>query len=703
MRRKKRYLSVLMIVTALIMMQLPVSEADAATSASDFRIEGSTLVKYRGSEKNVTIPDTVEVIGGSAFEDDKNIELVVLPNSVRRIEAYAFWGCDNLDTVVLGNGLKEVGDYAFAGCYGLKQMSIPANISSIGILAFGDCIHMTDISIPPETSFIHETAFNGCVRLTIHCEEGSAADEFAADFYERQSQMPEFEDVPDSVPDQPGPVTETPQPEPTQAPPVEEAGNLLGSTHVVGNRAVVFVDSTQSQVLGQEEKDKEEPPLLTDLSGYDFNGGIPKYTIVDKNLIADQAYYKNAEITDVVPPAGIREIGEFAFARSSARSVVLPEGLEKIDYGAFYHCDNLNSVTLPETIMSVEPQAFACTPWVDSFLRGEGDSASDFLIEGGVLIAYRGNESNVTIPEGVRVIAGEACKGHSELVSITLPDSLQVVGEAAFLDCGSLEQILFGGNLKSVKDRAFEGTKLEAVLLPSSVEAMGIRAFGDAVVTFEGEEPEHTYESSASRLSNTAYRDYSSLEEQTPGLTVVGLEGASAVLSDMDRSYTLTIRQPDVKSTMENACLRALRFLPPEDMPVYEFILTDESGIPLTKLGKQKLTVTLPVPEGLKGAELRLFSLDKNGQLELVEAEHVLADGVEALIFQTSFVSQFGVVKTGEMEEGVLMEAEAWVENLSPPEDMSASAPGMLPVCAGGVVLTGGIVLLVQSFGKKKV
>ena len=55
MRRKKRNLGVLMVYMALLMMLLPVSEAGAQSSASDFRMEGSTLVKYRGTEKNVSI------------------------------------------------------------------------------------------------------------------------------------------------------------------------------------------------------------------------------------------------------------------------------------------------------------------------------------------------------------------------------------------------------------------------------------------------------------------------------------------------------------------------------------------------------------------------------------------------------------------------------------------------------------------------
>ena len=115
MRRKKRIFGVLMIVAALIIMQLPVSEADAATSASDFVIQAGTLLKYRGFEKDVTIPGTVEVISKDAFEQNTNIESVFIPNSVKRIEPYAFWWCDNLHTVTLGTGLTEVGDYAFAG------------------------------------------------------------------------------------------------------------------------------------------------------------------------------------------------------------------------------------------------------------------------------------------------------------------------------------------------------------------------------------------------------------------------------------------------------------------------------------------------------------------------------------------------------------------------------------------------------------
>lgn len=58
MKRKKRISGVLLTLAALVIMQLPMAEADASTSASDFQIEGSTLKRYRGTDKNVSVPDT---------------------------------------------------------------------------------------------------------------------------------------------------------------------------------------------------------------------------------------------------------------------------------------------------------------------------------------------------------------------------------------------------------------------------------------------------------------------------------------------------------------------------------------------------------------------------------------------------------------------------------------------------------------------
>ena len=627
----------MLIITALLIMQLPVSEADAATSASDFKMEGKTLVKYLGRESDVSIPNTVEVIGTGAFEDNSKLEKVTIPSSVKAIEAYAFWGCENLDTVVLGNGLTEVGDFAFANCMGLTKMSIPDNISSIGIHAFADCVNMTDITIAPEVTNIHETAFDGCYRLTIHCEPGTIAADFAESFYEKQKEMPEYEDVSNYTPDD---TKEDDTEEVVVSEP--ESGGLLASTKIVGTQAVIFVDNTSLEV--QTQADGIENGVILGGNGFVPGEGdsVPKYTIVDGTIIADQAYYRNQTLKDIAIPEGICEIGQFSFARSSATEVSIPDGVQKIGYGAFYHCDDLTKVSLPETIMLVEPKAFSHSAWVDHFLE-TGDS--DFLISGGVLVAYRGTSGTVTVPEGVRIIAGEAFFGHAEINELILPDSLISIGEGAFEGCSSIHTLIVGENLQQIKDRAFYGCPLSQVKLPASVTEMGINCFEDnVIINYEGEIPDSTHELSAERLSNESYRVYPDGED-TPGVQVNGMEGATATLEGALRSYTLTMEEIQVSADMEDAYYRCFQDSLAADSYCYSVCLNDSSGIPITKTGKQQLQITLPVPEALKDRSVQLFCLDRNGQLEAITSQRVKIDGVDCVRFDLCFLSE--VVMTG--------------------------------------------------------
>ena len=697
MKKRKRLFGAFLVILALIIMQLPVSEADAATSsASDFKMEGSTLVKYRGTEKNVSIPDTVEIIAKGAFEDNTNVELVVVPNSVKRIEGYAFWGCDNLDTVVLGRGLTAVADYAFAGCKGLKQMTIPSNVTSIGVQSFGDCVNLKDIAIPPETTYIHETAFDGCYQLTIHCDAGSAADVFAKDFYEKMKEMAEYQDVPNYDPSEDiqgnsQPATPTPTPVVSPAPDYP-AGEEIGSTKVVGNQAVVFIDASSLDVLNAEYNISMLQTPAADFSAGTMEGGIPKFTIVDGSVVADQAYYRNTELVTVTLPAGIREIGQFSFARSTLKEIVLSQGVETISYGAFYHCDDLKTVQLPETVMNIEPKAFGYTGWVQDFLNGS-TGEGDFLISGGVLVAYRGTATAVNVPEGVRVIAAEVFLGHNEITSVVMPRSLKVIGEGAFEDCTSLSEINLNLGLEQIKDRAFLNCKAELVRVPSTVRTVGLRAFENTDTDYAMHEPAATYEITASRLSNEAYRaPEPDADAVAAGVVVDVPDGASAILEGAARSYVLQITESNNAASTVRAFQRAFGSGLPEGTWVYDMQLTDNSGIPLTKLGRQILTVVLPLPDSLKGHELRLFALDRNGQLEELAAELVTVDGQAAVRFQTNFLSQICLCPTG-AAAGELIEINVDMESLSaPPEtsinDMSAGKAAKF-IISGAVMLTG--------------
>lgn len=423
MNHKKWVVALALIATALILTHLPVSEADAAASASDFQIEGSTLTKYRGSDERVTIPDTVEVVGESAFENNQKVQLVVVPKSVKRMDAYVFWGCDNLEEVVLGKGLTSVDEYAFSGCTGLKQITIPENVQSIDAQAFAGCTNLTDIYIPDTVTSIADDAFLNCDNVTIHADEGSVAAKFAQKLAEQKSQSPLVTAAPSATggtsdvqaTTEPAP-TETPTPAPTPVP-----GNVLGSTFVVGNHAMVMMlpeEETVQQGYTEPETGQETSGESQDITAETEDGKIPEWK-----------YYRDQSIKAVSIPEGTTEIGRFAFSRSSAESVTFPEGVTTIDYAAFYHCDDLNSVILPDTVTRVEAKAFTHTGWMDDF---EENSMDDYLISGDILVAYKGDLPEVTIPDGVRVIADEVFRSHTELKKVHLPASVTNIGDSAF-------------------------------------------------------------------------------------------------------------------------------------------------------------------------------------------------------------------------------------------------------------------------------
>lgn len=425
MNHKKWMAVIALAVTALILTHLPVSEADAAASASDFQTQGSTLVKYRGTEERVTIPDTVEVVGESAFENNQKVQFVVITKSVKRLDAYVFWGCNNLEEVVLGKGLTAVDEYSFAGCTGLKQITIPENIQSIDAQAFAGCVNLTDIYIPATVTGIAEDAFLNCDNVTIHADEGSVAAQFAQKLAEQKNRDPLVTAAPVQTPtavSRPDtqattePVsTATPAPVATPVP-----GNVLGSTIIVGNHALVMVHPGEEKVQqGYTEPEAgQETGEEQDITAETENGKIPEWM-----------YYRNQSVSAVTIPEGTTEIGRFAFSRSSLRTVTIPEGVTVIDYAAFYHCDNLDNVILPDTVNTVGAKAFTHTGWLDDF---EENSMDDFLISGDILVAYKGNLPEVVIPDGVRVIAEEAFRNHTELKKVHLPASVTDIGNDAF-------------------------------------------------------------------------------------------------------------------------------------------------------------------------------------------------------------------------------------------------------------------------------
>ena len=96
---------------------------------------------------------------------------------------------------------------------------------------------------------------------------------------------------------------------------------------------------------------------------------------------------------------------------------------------------------------------------------------------------YEGSDTVVVIPESVNdipvtKIAENAFKGKQKITSITVPDSVTEIGNSAFYDCISLEELNLGNGLKAIPSSMASGcSKLLSIEIPDSVEFIGFGAF----------------------------------------------------------------------------------------------------------------------------------------------------------------------------------------------------------------------------------
>ena len=126
-----------------------------------------------------------------------------------------------------------------------------------------------------------------------------------------------------------------------------------------------------------------------------------------------------------------------------------------------------------------------------------------FEICGTTLLKYRGNASAVTVPPTVTVIADHAFLGCTSLCEVTIPDTVKEIGIGAFQACRNLETISLPDALKTLGGAAFRGctalkmlrvppniaeisqhlcagcTALSTVTLPDTMQRINWRAFGD--------------------------------------------------------------------------------------------------------------------------------------------------------------------------------------------------------------------------------
>ena len=157
------------------------------------------------------------------------------------------------------------------------------------------------------------------------------------------------------------------------------------------------------------------------------------------------------DLTSVTIPNSITSIGNFAFSSCSGlTSITIPNSVKSIGDNAFSSCTGLTSITIPNSVTSIGVEAFSiCT-----------------------------SLTSITIPNSVTSIERYAFSGCKNLTSLKIGNSVKSIGFCAFMLCSSLTSVTIPNSVDSIADLAFaDCSSIKSITIPNSVTSLGWGAF----------------------------------------------------------------------------------------------------------------------------------------------------------------------------------------------------------------------------------
>lgn len=200
--------------------------------------------------------------------------------------------------------------------------------------------------------------------------------------------------------------------------------------HRLGNWEYVLWEETGTMEMVSFPENAEEVPFR------ELPDGISIVQIADGITdIPDSAFWGCETLVDVALPQTLRTIGKGAFGQCvNLTRINIPEGVTSIGDSAFLMCGSLTRLTIPDSVTSIEGNPFRhlaaeimVSPQNPAFSVVDGVV---FNKDGTRLIACPSNKAGAyAIPQGVLEIGTHAFENCNDLTDVTIPASVaSIVG-----------------------------------------------------------------------------------------------------------------------------------------------------------------------------------------------------------------------------------------------------------------------------------
>ncbi len=144
-------------------------------------IERIAQAAFRDSAlEKINLPDSVAEIDRYAFYRTRLTE-IKLPSNLSSLEKYVFYGCERLSKVEFCPRLSRIAEYAFSSCSSLTELIITDRVEILGDYSFSECASLVKIFVPKKT-MLGDNVFLGSDKLTVYSPAKSKAQEAAKRF-----------------------------------------------------------------------------------------------------------------------------------------------------------------------------------------------------------------------------------------------------------------------------------------------------------------------------------------------------------------------------------------------------------------------------------------------------------------------------------------------------------------------------------------